>query len=411
MRQEVEKDVQDRLPPRSAWSGLAVVYACFVSFGAVFQFVPPLLPGLIRGLGLAHGEAGLLMSVFALPGIALSVPAGQLVDRYGARAVGGTGLALMALGTLAMSRAVEFAPLLAARTLAGAGGMVAVVALQRTVTRLFAGRPLGLPMGLATTAIPLGIVMALNLSGPLAVRHGWPTVATATGTLALVATAVFFAMTTVLHRYLGGLPRRRDAAPDAGARGWLGVPAGLWLVGGVWLCANGAMTSFVTFAPDYLRDVGLSTARRGLLTSLPMVASALLGPLVGWTVDRRGGRAVFMATGMTMAAALLVATPTGWLVPLLIVVGLGVAMSGVVTPILSSPAELLPSHRHGRAFGVLSALANIGVFTAPPLIGHVRTVTAGYLWSFQAMALLAAAGAVLALLLQRTLRPHRAAAL
>ena len=80
--------------------------------------------------------------------------------------------------------------------------------------------------------------------------------------------------------------------------------------------------------------------------------------------------------------------------------GLGVAMAGVVTPILSAPAELLPVPRHGRAFGILSACANVGIFVVPPVAGRVRTVTGGYLWPFQAMAAVAIVGVVLALALR-----------
>jgi ACS family glucarate transporter-like MFS transporter len=406
MNINIESSDHDVLRARSAWLGLVVAYAGFVSFGAVFQFVPPLLPELIDLLALDRWRAGLLVSVFAAPGVALSIPSGQLVDRYGARAVGGTGFVVMTAGTLGIAAADDFATLLGFRALAGTGGIIAVVALQRTVTRLFWGRPLGLPMGVAATAIPLGIITSLNVAGPLAAASGWRTVALVAAAASGTSAVAFLIMTTRLHAHLGGCTSRGASDTDGARRSdrlgvpppvWLGVPPAVWLVGAVWLCANGAMTGFVAFAPVYLRDLGLSIADRGFLTSLPMIASALLAPLVGWTVDRYGGRAAIMAAGMAVVSALLAAIPTGRVPPPAIAFGLGLAMSGVVTPVLSSPAELLPVERHGRAFGVFSALANVGIFAVPPLAGYARTLTHSDFWSFQVMALVAASGALLAL--------------
>jgi MFS family permease len=408
MADRSEIDGQEQVPAALAWTGLGAVYLGFVAFGLVFQFLPPLLPVLMEELGVTHGPAGLLMSVFALPGVVLSIPGGQLVDRFGPRAVGTWGLALLAAGTVAMTVAPGFGGLLTARGLAGAGGMVAVVTLQRAVTRLFAGRAIGLPMGIATTAIPLGIILGLNLAGPLAADRGWRFVAAGAAAAAALAAVAYSATLTLLRRRVGPPPARAaDGGAPAGSGGWFGAPGALWLVGMVWLCANGAMTGFVTFAPDFLTGLGLSLTGRGFLTSLPMLGSALLGPLVGWIVDRRGGRADFMAAGMALMALLLALIPGGGLPPAAVAAGLGVAMAGIVTPVLSSPAELLPPHRHGRAFGVLSALANVGIFGIPPLAGRVRTLSGGYLAPFLLMAAVAAVGVVIARLARARLHDAR----
>jgi MFS family permease len=51
-------------------------------------------------LRLSHTEFGLLMSLFALPGVFLLIPAGRLVDRYGARVLTLLGLAGMIADSL-----------------------------------------------------------------------------------------------------------------------------------------------------------------------------------------------------------------------------------------------------------------------------------------------------------------------
>ena len=377
------------------WLGLVVVYGCLMSFGCVFQFVPPLVPVLLLDLGLDHGRAGLLMSLFALPGILLSIPAGSLVDRFGVRSVGGLGLGLMAAGTAGMALPGTFALLLLARAVGGMGAMVAVVALQRTVTRLFAGRPLGLPMGIVSTAIPIGIVLALNGASPIATAHGWRAVAVCAGVLAGLTCVAFLIMCTRLTVTGESVAR---SVPVAGP-----APSGavsfraIWMAGLVWLCANGAMTAFVTFAPDHYLDLGLGAGARGLLASLPMWLAAGLGPVVGWVTDRRGGKGAFIATGMLVMAFFLAALPGAVFAPLVIGLGLGVAMGCVPTPLLSLPVDVVPSARHGRAFGILSACANTGIFLVPPLAGALRDATGAYLWPFLLMAAVAALGMVAAL--------------
>ncbi len=370
------------------WAGLGVVYLALVVFAAAFQVVPPVVPLLVSELGMQRSEIGLLMSCFALPGILLSIPAGLLADRFGVRLVGTIGLLIMAAGTVGtgFSRSVFW--LLACRIVAGGGGMVAVVALQRTITCLFQGRPLGLPMGVTNTAIPVGIVVTLNVAGPAAEAVGWRPVFLAAGGLGLLTAAVFWIRCTVLD------VRSTESAPAAGgpAPNWRPI----WIAGLVWLCANGAMTTFVTFAPDLYLTRGLDTAARGILTSLPMLCAALLGPLVGWYTDRRGGKRILIAAGLASLAVALAAVPHAGLAPLATSLGLGLALACIPTPLMSLPADLLSPAHHGRAFGILAACANLGIFLLPPLAGQARDTSGTYLISFLLASGVAAAGALAA---------------
>ena len=391
-----------------------------MAVGGVFHFLPPALPVVIADLGISHGQAGLLMSLFALPGIVMSLPAGWLVDRYGERLVGGIGLLLMGIGAVLMSSLPDFPSILLARTLSGVGAMVGVVALQRLVTRLFQGRPLGLPMGITGSAIPAGIVVVLNTSGPLAESDGWRAVAWLVGVVVLGVSVLFLLATWPIlrHRSLGAgssgfissgsmasgstssvSSRGEGAAPGDGAirRGMRTV----WLAGGIWFCANGAMTAFMTFAPDHFLELGFGLQDRGLFTSIPMWGSALLGPVTGVLADRWNGRPAFIAWGMALLAAALALTPAQVISPVIIGLALGSGLALVVTPLLSHIGEVLPSSHHGRGFGILNTCANLGISSVPPLTGLVRDGTGAYHWPFLIMGSLAALGVLVAELLRR----------
>ena len=175
----------------------------------------------------------------------------------------------------------------------------------------------------------------------------------------------------------------------------------IWIVGMVWFCANGDMTAFMTFAPDHYLNLGFGVRAQGLLTSVPMWGSALLGPVTGWLADRHGGKAAFIAWGLVLMGSSLLLVPMGAVSPVVIGLGLGVALAAIVTPTMSLPGTVLPPSHVGRGFGILSTCANVGIFAIPPVAGFVRDLSGGYRWPFLMMAGLAFVGVGAAEMLRR----------
>ena len=77
------------------WVILGVTTLSCLAFAITMQSVPPILSLVMAEFKLSYAQGGLLMSLFALPGIAISIPAGMLVDRYGQKTVGIICFALM----------------------------------------------------------------------------------------------------------------------------------------------------------------------------------------------------------------------------------------------------------------------------------------------------------------------------
>ncbi|PID81669.1 hypothetical protein CSB20_01830 [bacterium DOLZORAL124_64_63] len=400
-------------PAKTAWLGLGVAYLGLMAVGAMFHMVPPLLPEVLRDLGLNHGQGGVLMSTFALPGLLLSLYGGWLVDRFGAYRVGAAGLLVMGLASLGLARAVGFPIILVARLVSGVGSVLAMLGAQRMVTLLFGGRPLGLPMGVAGSAIPCGIIIIYNLAGPLSRRSGWRAVPWQLGLAALLTGALLLVLGHVLlrerreHRTAGMGPRAATEKAVAGrpAAGTdektTSVWAVVWAAGLVWFLANGAMTAFLTFVPDHFLTMGLGVRDRGLVTSMPLWISASMGPPVGLMADRFGGKAQYVTVGMGVMTATLLLVAYNQAAPLLVGMGLGLAMALLVTPLLSMPGELLPPSHHGRGFGILNTSANGGFFLLPPLAGFLRDGSAGYFLPFIMMAAVGLVGILAGVVLAR----------
>jgi MFS family permease len=83
---------------RYRWLILTIVYLSILAFTFIFQSIPPVLSLIISELHLTYAQSGLLMSLFALPGLFISLLGGFLSDRYGMRPLGMRCLLLMIVG-------------------------------------------------------------------------------------------------------------------------------------------------------------------------------------------------------------------------------------------------------------------------------------------------------------------------
>ena len=67
------------------WTILGLATFCILTFGVVFQSIPPLIGILVEVLDVSYAGAGALMGLVIFPGIFLSIPGGMLTDRFGPR--------------------------------------------------------------------------------------------------------------------------------------------------------------------------------------------------------------------------------------------------------------------------------------------------------------------------------------
>ena len=95
------------------WLIVLVVYLASVVVILNQYKVPPLMSGLMAEFGVGAAEAGWFMSVFALMGIVLALPAALLLRRFGPKASGAAGLSCIVLGCLVGGAAESGAMLLA----------------------------------------------------------------------------------------------------------------------------------------------------------------------------------------------------------------------------------------------------------------------------------------------------------
>ncbi|MGD9043628.1 MAG: MFS transporter [Desulfobacterales bacterium] len=377
------------------WTILGLGTFCILTFGVIFQSIPPLIGILVEALKISYAQAGALMGLFILPGIFLSIPGGMLTDRFGPRRVGAASLLCLTLGTAIVALSSGFGMMALGRLVAGVGATVLIVVAPKIVASWFYDREIGLAMGVFNISMPLGTILSLNFMGAIAFRFNWQTAIW----VSFMAGAATLCLFLVLYRSksTGGEVKSEPAGLLTAVRK---AGGSAWLVGLSWGLFNAGLISFFTYAPDYFISRGESVARAGLLASYPMWGSIVLAPVVGLLIDRLGHKWVFVSVGCGGTALLLYLIPEFNRHAAILSISIGVFVAILTPAIFSLPAELLPESVMGFGFGILGTGAGIGMAVGPYIIGSLRDATGDYLWSFAAMAIFPALGIIPMLILK-----------
>jgi MFS family permease len=363
------------------WVILVIVYLSILAFTFIFQSIPPILPLIVFELHLTYAESGLLVSLFALPGIFVSLLGGFLADRYGMKPLGTGCFILMIGGTFLVGLGMNIQLLGLGRIIAGVGGLTLSVFLPKLLSQWFKERELGLAMGIFNTGVPLGSVICFGLFGTLGDHWGWRT--------PVLFTGVYLLMTFILFITLYRLPPSHERyegkpLPIYQSLREMGWP--IWGVGFSWLWFNAAFISFATFAPDFFLQKNYSIEQSGFLIGIPLLGSLFFSTPIGYLVDRFKHQEWFIGIG-AMALAILALFFNFSTSFLLLVILMGIFAAMIPAPIYSLPPEILKPENVGLGFGVISTCSSMGLFVAPTLVGKVKDLTGSSRWSFIFIAL------------------------
>lgn len=387
---------------RYRWVILMLSYLCMLGFAFSLQSLPPILTLIIKELDLTHTQAGLLMSLFALPTVFLAVLFGSLSDRRGPFKIGVISLILVIVGALifALSHTFVYAGL--GRVIAGLGAAAISVVSAQIVSQWFREGELGTAMGIFNTAMPVGTIVSFTTFGRLGESLGWRVPIFIAMTIGAVGLASF----VILYKPVLKQPQRVTSGRE-GERGLfsslLKVGTLIWLVGFCWMWFNASIISFSTFAPDFFISKGYTIGSAGFLTSLLMWGSLGLSPLIGRLIDKVGNNEVFIGIGgIIMAVAIYsIARGTNFLLPMVVI---AVAVAFVPTPIFSLLPKISRPENLGLSFGIVSMFASMGMLFGPYVTGFLRDKTGSYQVSFTFLSILALLLTLTALVLRAKMR-------
>ena len=386
------------------WSVLVFVLLAGLAGTLNLYKVPPLMPLLISTFEVSRGTAGMLMSVFAVAGISLAIPAGLILDRLRGRTTGTIAICFIVLGSGLGALSTHFGLMLVSRLLEGIGLTLMAVVAPMVIAYRFGFQKRSIALGILNVWFPLASTIAL-LGAPLvATRWGWQSVWWCGTLYAVIAGLLYFLFLKPLPKE----PRSKTPVKKkkiSGARSAF-FNGDVWLMGLALCCFSVMFGSFITWTPTFLYTVrGTSLAHSSLLISFVPIFGLISAPLSGWFVGRILHRRLMCAIAMTLFAALLPwasVLKVQHLIPLMAVIGL--ISSSIPTVILSLVADL---SLKGEATSVPQAVAYIGqsmgILIGPTAFGTLVDLTGTWSTPYWLLLPVGLVGALAALLLRQRL--------
>lgn len=361
-----EKDVV----PGYAWVILAVAFLASVA-APLNQFkVSPVMPVLMQAFDLSLSSAGMLMSVFAITGFILALPAGLILQRLGLKPTGLLAMGCLVIGSILGGLSPSAGLMLFSRVVEGVGmGLIAVVA-PAAIAMWFPPHKQGAPMGLWATWVPVGAILMFVLAPAMADAFGWQSIwwfGAGFAALAFGLVLVFMRMPPALEtsRPDGSPPEAPDMRPALSNRN-------MWLLAVLFGLFNLGTMPMSTYYPTFLSTVrNYDMASASFVVSLTMVTVLFSAPLAGVLLDKLGSRRALL-TWPFLALAVLMLLPftvTGALIPLLMV-AIGLISGAIPTATFSAmPGIMQKPELAGLGMGAVSLGQNLGMFLGPILFG------------------------------------------
>lgn len=256
--------------------------------------------------GIGPGTLGVFVVLQIVVYAGMQIPAGLLLDRFGSRRLIVSGALTMAAGSalLALTTSVPLA--VAARVLVGGGDALIFISVIRLIPAWFP--PRRAPLLTQLTGILGQLGQVLSAVPLLAVLHGpgWTAAYLACGAAGLLAAALGLAVVRDAPT-----PRPAGAVPDAKAVGgqltqvWLRPGTRLGFFSHMGTQFSGTVFVMLWGLPYLVQAQGLSEARAGALLTLFVLATLVVGPVVGVLTARHPLRRSWIVLGVIAANATL----------------------------------------------------------------------------------------------------------
>ena len=413
-------------PSRPIYRFLNLLFIASLSFGSYFAYdiIGAIAPSLVEELKAGRATVGTFNTMYSVAAILVVLFGGILIDRLGTRKASLIFSVLVLAGAAIVWRSRTIPLLFLGRFIFGAGSEPLIVAQSAMLARWFKRKELAMAFGIQLTVSRLGSLFAFN-TGELFARYF------GSFRYALLAAVGACALSLVGNIFYIVLDRRGEKVlnlrdESAGDRivfsDIKAFRAPFWYVTFLCLTFYAAIFPFQTLSTDFFVDkwgiartapgggsflaqvfanfVHMFTTAGGI-TSIIIFASMLLAPFAGRLVDRVGRRTTFMIAGALLMIPCHLAMGLTRIYPAYPMVLLGFSFVLVPAALWPSVPLIVRADRVGTAFGLMTAIQNVGMALFPLLNGLLRDKTGAYVASQVMFAGLGLVGLFFALLLKR----------
>jgi MFS family permease len=408
-----------------------LIFISLLVLGSYFAYdsIGALETTLMAELHLDRSTIGNLYTAYSVAAIAIVFFGGMLYDKLGPRKASLLFSVLVFLGALIVAVAQDKWTLILGRLVFGAGSESLIVVQSAIISRWFKGKEMAMAFGIALTLSRVGTLFSFNTEELIADHfHSFRTALWAAALLCL-----FSVLCNLVFNLMDRHGEKVLSLPKAGAGDKIvfadvkKFTSSYWFV--VLLCVTfySAIFPFTALSTDMFHDkwgIPLVSASSGGfltrvffnfthmfntapgITSIAIAASMIFAPFAGDLVDRLGRRASLMVLGsLLMIPAHLLLGITHWS-PIPMMVMLGAAFVLVPAAMWPSVPLVVEESRVGTAFGLMTAIQNLGLALFPYLNGKLRDVTGTYTATQIMFAGLGLAGLLFAFLLLRSDQRH-----
>src|SRR5262245_6640669 len=327
-----------------------------------------------RSFGVSQVAIGASIAVYGLARFLVALPAGEIGDRLGRRAVLALGGLVSAAGNLACAYAPSYPAFVSARFVAGAGAALVLtggqIVLADITTPARRGRVMAIYQGVFLFAVGIGPFPG----GLLAERFGL------SSPFLLYAVAGTLASAVAWYRIPETRDLRQPALRDTGA-----VPpsfaAQVRLLTGRIGFALASLISFTNAVartgalfnviPVLARDrLGLTTDRIGVGLALASLVGLALAYPAGALADRYGRKAVIVPSTLVAGVALVLVVPApsyAWFLAACATWRVAAGLSGAAPATYA--ADVAPAGMNAAAMSTFRMLSDMGYVAGPLALG------------------------------------------
>ena len=400
-------------------------FAALMAFGSYFAYdsVGAIETTLIQVFHTDRAAIGTMYTMYSVAAVFAVLAGGFLTDRAGVRRASMIFSGFVVAGAALVAWAPSLPILYLGRVLFGIGSESMIVAQSAITARWFKGKELAMAFGITLTIARLGTLFSFNTEQLLASRFGWRGALWIAAGLCL-GSLLSNGIYTLMDRHAEPILR----LPEAGSGDkitWSDVGKfrpSYWFAVGICVTFYSAIFPFTALATDFFHDKwGMPMASAeglGFLagvfynfthmfstaqgtTSIIIAASMVLAPFAGNLVDRVGRRATLMVAGSLLIVPAHLLLGLTRVSPILSMMVLGAAFVLVPACIWPTVPLIVEERCVGTAFGLMTAIQNLGLATFPVANGALRDATHGYTASQVMFAALGFCGLIFSLLLLR----------
>ena len=371
-----------------------------------------------KDLGLSAQQYGLAAGLFFAGYVAFSIPSNLVLARLGARVWIPVLMVLWGLASFCNAWVTSVHTYCLVRFILGIGEAGLYPGLLYIMTQWFPGKYRVRMLTLLVLSTPFSIMAGSLISQPILLLDGalglqgwqWLFALQALPTIALGL--VFFLVLPEspadarwlapddkawLVRQLADERRKREQVRRFSVAEALTSPT-VWLIALAGTGINCAAYGLILFLPQMIHALGVSNALTPLVNAVPFAVAALVMVFWGAHSDRTMERNWHAAIPAAAAGVALVSC-TVLTNPVAIMVALTVGITGIfcyVSVFWAVPSAMLTGSAAAAGLALINAVANIGSFAGPYMVGWVKDFTGNYALGIMALGLGPLVAAVIA---------------